>query len=288
MGLEEAIDAAVDKAEADEASGTEQDKSETGPARSKPSKEDKATPGPTPDNWLSHLEEKGVEGDKLEQSKRYYEKAQAADAELAELRSQVEALEGKDALEDYIREEYGATYTNLDELFAEKTAKQVLKMIQADIKAQAGDEPDTAPPLADRKYAELEKKFEKLQDEIFEQKMEREVFDALDELGVTGKDRDLLREYVDERWYLAPPKMQMKAFVKKCHEKFQAIRGTDNQEEGQEAEPEKAKGPKKPVSKKPKTEKEREPRVKKIADLFDGKDNAVDRALDKVLGSGAS
>lgn len=288
MALEDAIEKAVDAAEADQASESGQVADDTGSDRSQASKDDKTTPDATPDNWLSYLEEKGVEGTRLEQSKRYYAKAREAEQELETLRSEVESLKGKDALEDYIREEYSSTYANLDDLLEEKSAREVLKMIQADLKEQAGGVSDTSPPPADKKYAELEKKFEKLQDEIFEQKMEKEVFDALDELGVEGEDRDLMREYVDERWYLAPPKMEMKAFVKKCHEKFKAIRGTAKQEEGLEAEPEKAKAPKKAVTPKPKSAPRREPKFGSVDELFEGKGNALDKALDKVYGSGAS
>ena len=295
MGLEEAIDAAADKVEAEEISDeTEQVASDEGSTRKQSSNDSQAATDGTPDNFISYLQEKGVEGNKLEQAQRYYSQAQeakAAKVELAELREEVDSLKGRDALEDFLREEYSATYSDLDEMLETKSPREVYKMIVADLKAQAnGDAPEPKAEKPDAKVSELEKKIEKLQDEIFEQKMDKEISSALDDLGVEGRDRQLLREYVDERWYLAPPKMEMKDFVKKCHKKFNDIRGTQKKEEGPEAEqePEKASEPKKPVAKKPKSKAYREPRYKGVGDLFEGKGNALDKALDKVLGSGAS
>lgn len=292
MSLKDAIDKAADRAEAPETDAPGQVSDGDGSAPPKSSNAEKTSPEPTPDNFLSYLREKGVEGNKLEQAQRYYEEAQAAKAskaELAKLKGEVEALKGKDALEDYIREEYGETYTDLDELLAVKPAKEVLKMIQADIKKSAAPSAGKSDEKDDSRVSQMEKTIEKLQDEIFEQKMTAEVNGALDDLKVTGNDRVLLKEYVDERWYLAPPKMQMAEFVKKCYEKFSKIRGEQKTEKPtEEAEPEpEAKAPKKPVPPKP-SGAPREPKHTSVRELFDGRGNSLDKALDKVLGTGAS
>ena len=291
MGLlEAAVDSAVDAVDPEEDTSEVNTETETAESQESENDEQAESTEDTPD-FVSYAKKSGFEGSRLQQAQRLVDEAKSgkeAARRLKELEAELEGSKG-DKLADYIKSKYGDQYGNLDDLLAQKSAADVLDMIQED---QGGEAP-TEEAKESKRVAKLEAELAQVQEQMWEKDYQSTLKDVCSSAKLNKAESSAFTDYAEKIFYTFPQNMGIDKALTKALEQFNDmlnIRGakdddtTEQQEKPKKASKGKVK-PNKPVAKK--SEPHNPPKVENrtVRGILD---EGFDKMLDRMEGEGAA